>query len=100
MLDASIRIHFTNIQHLTSTSEESMNPSEIYRLLDRELESFRQAQTFKYEVPLESEQGGKVRVGSRDSDMRASNNYLGLANHPPLRQAAHKRIDRGRCTRA
>ncbi|MCI0665236.1 MAG: glycine C-acetyltransferase [Acidobacteria bacterium] len=71
-----------------------MNPAEIYRLLDRELESFRQSQTFKYEVPLESEQGGRVKVAGRDAVMLASNNYLGLANHPRIRQAAHEGIDR------
>ncbi len=71
-----------------------MNPEEMYRMLDRELESFRQAQTFKYEVPLESEQAGRVRVAGRDSVMLASNNYLGLANHPRIRKAAHEGIDR------
>jgi glycine C-acetyltransferase len=71
-----------------------MNPEEMYLLLDRELESFRQAKTFKYEVPLESEQGGRVKVAGRDSVMLASNNYLGLANHPRIRKAAHEGIDR------
>ncbi len=71
-----------------------MNPEEMYLLLNRELESFRQAKTFKYEVPLESEQGGRVKVAGRDSVMLASNNYLGLANHPRIRKAAHEGIDR------
>lgn len=70
-----------------------MNPEEIYRLLCRELESFREAQTFKYEVPLESRQGGRVSVGGRDSVMLASNNYLGLANHPLILEAAHEGLD-------
>ena len=71
-----------------------MSPEEIYRLLDHELESFRQAKTFKYEVPLESGQSGRVQVAGRDLVMLASNNYLGLANHPRIRQAAHEGIDR------
>jgi len=70
-----------------------MKLEELYGMLDRELKSFEQTRTFKYEVPLESEQGGRVRVAGRECVMLASNNYLGLANHPRLRQAAHEGID-------
>jgi hypothetical protein len=39
-----------------------MNPNELYTTLDRELGKIKEAKTFKYEVPLESEQGGQVMV--------------------------------------
>ena len=42
-----------------------MNPSELYSTLNRELDSIKEAKTFKYEVPLESQQGGDVMVGGR-----------------------------------
>jgi glycine C-acetyltransferase len=71
-----------------------MTPDELYRQLQQELDSFEAAQTFKYEVPLEGEQGGTVLVRGRQCVMLASNNYLGLANHPQVRQAAHEGIDR------
>jgi glycine C-acetyltransferase len=71
-----------------------MNPTELYSTLGRELESIKQAKTFKYEVPLESEQGGEVIVEGHKVVMLASNNYLGLANHPRIKQAAHEAIDR------
>jgi glycine C-acetyltransferase len=71
-----------------------MNPTELYSTLGRELESIKQAKTFKYEVPLESEQGGEVIVEGHKVVMLASNNYLGLANHPRIKQAAHQAIDR------
>ncbi|HSB11929.1 MAG TPA: glycine C-acetyltransferase [Blastocatellia bacterium] len=71
-----------------------MTPAQLYSTLDRELESIKQAKTFKYEVPLESEQGGEVTVGGHRVVMLASNNYLGLANHPRIKQAAHDAIDR------
>ncbi|HKX26785.1 MAG TPA: glycine C-acetyltransferase [Blastocatellia bacterium] len=71
-----------------------MNPEELYQRLGRELEAARRAETFKYEVPLESEQSNRVRVAGRDCVMLASNNYLGLANHPRVRQAAHDGIER------
>jgi glycine C-acetyltransferase len=70
-----------------------MNPNELYATLNRELENFKEAKTFKYEVPLESEQGGEVMVDGHKVVMLASNNYLGLANHPRIKKAAHRAID-------
>jgi len=70
-----------------------MNPSELYSTLNRELENIKEAKTFKYEVPLESEQGGDVMVGGREVVMLASNNYLGLSNHPRIKVAAHRGLD-------
>lgn len=70
-----------------------MNPNELYTTLDRELGKIKEAKTFKYEVPLESEQGGQVMVEGRKCVMLASNNYLGLSNHPRIKQAAHRAID-------
>ncbi|HKY06318.1 MAG TPA: glycine C-acetyltransferase [Blastocatellia bacterium] len=71
-----------------------MNPNEIYQTLDRELARMKEAKTFKYEVPLESEQGGRVTVDGREAVMLASNNYLGLSNHPRIKEAARKGLDR------
>ncbi len=70
-----------------------MNPSELYSTLNGELENMKEAKTFKYEVPLESEQGGEVMVEGRKVVMLASNNYLGLSNHPRIKEAAHRAID-------
>ena len=70
-----------------------MNPGELYSTLDRELESIKEAKTFKYEVPLESEQGGDVTVDGSRVVMLASNNYLGLSNHPRIKAAAHRGLD-------
>ncbi|MFY9558146.1 MAG: glycine C-acetyltransferase [Blastocatellia bacterium] len=70
-----------------------MIPNELYAALASELEKIKEAKTFKYEVPLESEQGGAVLVEGRQVVMLASNNYLGLANHPRIKAAAHRGID-------
>ena len=43
---------------------------------------------------LDSPQGAHVRVGSRALVNFSSNDYLGLANDPRLREAAHAAIDR------
>src|SRR5499427_4840186 len=70
-----------------------MNPQQLYDTLDRELDSIKQAKTFKYEVPLESQQGGDVVVDGREVVMLASNNYLGLSNHPRIKEAARRALD-------
>ena len=71
-----------------------MDPQQLYDTLDRELDSIKQAKTFKYEVPLESQQGGDVTVDGREVVMLASNNYLGLANHPSIKEAARRALDK------
>jgi glycine C-acetyltransferase len=70
-----------------------MNPGELYSTLEGELANIKEAKTFKYEVPLESEQGGSVSVAGHKAVMLASNNYLGLSNHPRVKEAAHRGLD-------
>ena len=47
-----------------------------------------ESQTYKYETELQSAQGGLVKVDGKTVVMLASNNYLGMSNHPKVRQAA------------
>jgi glycine C-acetyltransferase len=60
----------------------------LQELLSEELERVKESQTYKYETELESAQGGVVKVGGRKVVMLASNNYLGMSNHPAVRKAA------------
>jgi glycine C-acetyltransferase len=53
-----------------------------------ELQRLEETNTFKRETLIESEQGPVVRVAGREVVMLASNNYLGLASHPRIRDAA------------
>src|SRR5579871_6386344 len=59
-----------------------------------------QLQTLKdqhlYKVPkiLESPAGGRVKMNGKEVVNLASNNYLGLANHPKVRQAAEEAIEK------
>jgi glycine C-acetyltransferase len=62
--------------------------------LTAEMAKLRNAGTYKEELVLESPQDAKVRVGGREVLMLTSNNYLGFANHPRVREAQKKAIDR------
>ena len=52
-----------------------------------QMAELRKAGTFKEELVLESAQGPRVRVNGREVVMLTSNNYLGFANHPRIREA-------------
>src|ERR1043166_3208157 len=59
--------------------------------LSTELESMASAGTLKRELPLKSPQGAVVQIEGRgDVIMLTSNNYLGLADHPAIVEAAEK----------
>src|SRR5258708_28108282 len=59
------------------------------------LEELRQQGLYKVERQLRSPQGAIVLVGEGAERINlCSNNYLGLANHPAVIQAAHQALDR------
>ncbi|HEY9773935.1 MAG TPA: glycine C-acetyltransferase [Planktothrix sp.] len=83
----------TSAKDSTSEAARKLSVDALYQSIDRELTKSREAKTYKIEVPIEGEQGGVVRVDGHDAVMLASNNYLGLANHPRVRAAALKALD-------
>lgn len=62
-----------------------MNPQELFL---SELKRLEESKTYKYETPLQSPQAGVVKVRGKKVIMLASNNYLGMSNHPMIRKAA------------
>jgi glycine C-acetyltransferase len=60
----------------------------INELLAAELKRLEESQTMKYETALQSAQKGVVRVQGKEVVMLASNNYLGMSNHPAVCKAA------------
>ena len=70
-----------------------MNDAVITRLR-AELDSLRAQGLFKGERVLEGPQGGVVEAGGREVINLCANNYLGLANHPAVRAAAQRALDK------
>src|SRR5215470_10837535 len=63
-------------------------------LLDEELRKIRSAGLYKDERVIQSPQGARIRVATRDVLNFCANNYLGLSAHPELIRAAHEALDR------
>lgn len=58
-----------------------------------ELSGIRDAGLYKSERPIESPQQVRIRVGGKEVLNFCANNYLGLSNHPKIKEAAKKGID-------
>jgi len=78
----------------TQGKSKSLSPGDLYKALGRELDQAKESKTYKYEVPIESDQSGVVMADGRLCVMLASNNYLGLANHPRIKAAAAYGLDK------
>jgi len=70
-----------------------MNPS-FQTWLGDNLQTLKDQHLYKVPKILETPAGGRVRMNGREVVNLSSNNYLGLANHPKVRQAALESIER------
>ena len=62
--------------------------------LDQQLDEIRKAGTYKRERVISTPQGTLIRVGDGQPVLNlCANNYLGLAQHPAIREAAHQGLD-------
>ena len=57
-------------------------------LLTEEISRIHNANTYKYETAFSTPQAGVVKVKGKNVVMLASNNYLGMSNHPVVKKAA------------
>ena len=49
---------------------------------------------YPYFIPISGEQGPTVEINGKDMVMLGSNNYLGLTNHPEIKEAAKNAIEK------
>src|SRR2546425_1232954 len=64
-----------------------------------ELEALKRQGLYRKLRRVEAEQGSTLILDGQEVLNFSSNNYLGLANHPALREAAKEAIDRYGCGR-
>ena len=79
---------------MSQSVAKKLGVKSLYQALEHELAQAKEAKTYKYEVPVEGRMGGVVQANGRSQVMLASNNYLGLANHPRIVEAAKKGLDK------
>src|SRR4051812_41594311 len=69
-----------------------MNPT-LQNWLGDNIQTLKDQHLYKVPKILESPAGGRVRMNGKEVVNLSSNNYLGLANHPKVVEAAHKALD-------
>jgi glycine C-acetyltransferase len=68
-------------------------PESLERYLDAQLDDLKQQGVLRSFRILEGPQGARARIDGQDVINLSSNNYLGLTNHPRLKQAAIDAIE-------
>ncbi|WP_041808942.1 glycine C-acetyltransferase [Evansella cellulosilytica] len=65
-----------------------------FEYLEEELQEMKEYGLFRTLVPIESDQGAKVVINGQEVLQLSSNNYLGLTNHPRMKEAALKSVEK------
>jgi glycine C-acetyltransferase len=71
-----------------------MSDVQVRQILHQQLDDIQQRGLYKRERVLESPQGSAIRVAGREVINFCANNYLGLASHPAIVEAAHEGLRR------
>src|SRR5262245_27120959 len=71
-----------------------MSDTHLLQVLGPQLEDRRAKGLYKRERQIQTPQGADVRVGGREVINFCANNYLGLANHPAVVEAAQEGLRR------
>src|SRR6266576_3974998 len=71
-----------------------MSDTRLRQHLRTQLDDLRSRGLYKRERQLQGPQGANIRVAGREVINFCANNYLGLANHPAIVEAAHEGLRR------
>src|SRR5262245_14144417 len=74
--------------------EAAMSDARLLGHLRHELDNLRSNGLYKRERLIQTPQGAAIRVSGREVINFCANNYLGLANHPAVVEAAHEGLRR------
>src|SRR5262249_62031753 len=74
--------------------DQAVSDTRMRDHLRSELEQIKQAGLYKRERFIQTPQGSAIGVGGREVVNFCANNYLGLANHPEIVEAAHEGLRR------
>ncbi len=66
----------------------------MINFIDDELKALKDAGLYRSLSLTQGPQGPKVKINGTDAILLCSNNYLGLANHPKIKQAAIKAVEK------
>ena len=80
------------------THDEPEAQRDVMASLQRELDGLKTDGLYRWLRQVEGPQGPRMRVDGRDTIILASSDYLGLASHPRLKDAARQAIDRYGCS--
>ncbi len=72
----------------------TMSSTKLRHVLKSQLDDLQARGLYKRERQLQGPQGAAIQVNGREVINFCANNYLGLANHPAIVQAAHEGLDR------
>src|SRR5215467_13234721 len=71
-----------------------MSDKHLRQVLQPQLEDLQERGLYKRERQIQGPQGSAIQVGGREVINFCANNYLGLANHPAIVEAAHEGLRR------
>ncbi len=71
-----------------------MSDTHLLQVLRPQLDDLKAKGLYKRERQIQGPQGAEIRVGGREVINFCANNYLGLANHPAVVEAAHEGLRR------
>ncbi len=80
------------------TREGSDVHERVTASLERELDALRADGLYRWLRQIEGAQGPRMRVDGTETIVLAGSDYLGLASHPRLKEAARRAIDRYGCS--
>src|SRR5260370_21327686 len=79
---------------LARRGNPTMSDKHLLQVLKPQLDDLRAKGLYKRERQLQGPQGSGIAVGGREVINVCANNYLGLANHPAMVEAAHEGLRR------